>query len=55
MLAIERDQLVTNRTVFECLDGVEPPRLEVKLECWLPSMAWVVWEDRYRELSGRGF
>jgi hypothetical protein len=53
MLAIEREKLVVNRTLFECLDGVETPN--VKLECWLPSMAAVVWEDRYKELTGRGF
>lgn len=54
MLAIERESLVNHRNRrFECLDGVTVPN--VKLKCWLPTMAWVVWEDRYKELSSRGY
>jgi hypothetical protein len=26
----------------------------IKFNYWLPSMAWVVWEDRYKELKSRG-
>lgn len=53
MLAIERETLVNHRNrEFECLRGIDVPK--VKLECWLPTMAWVVWEDRYKELTRRG-
>lgn len=53
MLAVERASLFTHRIeLFECLDGIEVPN--VQLQCWLPSMAAVVWEDRYKELKARG-
>lgn len=55
MLAIEKQKLVHDprKRRWNCLDGVEVPN--VKLECWLPTMAAVVWEDRYKELKGRGY
>lgn len=53
MLAVEHASLFTHRIEhFECLDGIEVPN--VQLQCYLPSMAWVVWEDRYNELKHRG-
>ena len=53
MLAIERQTLLGPRIRrFDCLDGVTVPN--IKLQCWLPTMAWVVWEDRYHELKARG-
>lgn len=53
MLAAERDALMNhyNRKWFG-LDGVTFPK--ITFGHWLPSHAWVVWEDRYKQLQARG-
>ena len=53
MLARERLDLVQDqRTLWTDCEGIIPA--DVKLEKWLPTMAAVVWEDRYKQLQERG-
>lgn len=57
----DRQMLATERLVCshhsnidwtDC-EGVAPIK-NLKLEFWLPTMAWVVWEDRYKRLTEQG-
>jgi hypothetical protein len=53
MLVAERTAMMNHRdrTWAQCGD-VEAAN--VTFNYWLPTMAWVAWEDRYKELAARG-
>lgn len=53
MLAAEREAMVHHMGIpWSDLEGVAVPK--VTFNFWLPSLAWVCWEDRYKELKERG-
>lgn len=54
MLVAERLAMINHRDRRWSQCGDVAPA-NVQFQYWLPSMAWVVWEDRYKELKHRGY